>query len=553
MISFVIGLLLFGGFYDVSVSATAVCVVAEILLHYYKKKPVYQKNKNYILWIPAVIVSWSVIVSFWALDPAENMLGIMRGIVVLLWMYRCFLMEEQEKQKIFTAIPYMGAAMVIVGLISLVNEESAAWFWQARRFGGFFQYANTCALFLMIGIVLLVQQFLEETHNNLNVGKKFIVENEKKKIILQIVVIGLLTGGIFLTGSRSVLLVLLLWGSYKMIRVKRIRRPFLITMTLCIVVAGGYGLLSGDNQNIARIFTLFQSNSTILGRILYDIDALAIAAEHPFGLGYMGYYYIQTVVQTGVYTTRFIHNDLLQVLVDYGVPALVLSVIYVVFQFNKGSQEKWKKELLLILLAASFVDFHLQYISMLMLAVLCLDLGEKAGIKKKKELRENYILFGATAIAAVYFTVAFGAYYFENAGLSLKLLPKYTEAQIQALNTCQDKEQAMWLADDILSHNEYVADAYHTKIYAAVMDGTYSKMTEYMDCSLAIKRYDVATYQNYEILLDEVINICESEGNVQEAERLTLYKNALPGRLAALEEETNPIAFKLRDIPVFEW
>lgn len=32
MISYIIGLLLFGGFYDFSVSATAVCVVAEILL-----------------------------------------------------------------------------------------------------------------------------------------------------------------------------------------------------------------------------------------------------------------------------------------------------------------------------------------------------------------------------------------------------------------------------------------------------------------------------------------------------------------------------------------
>ena len=39
MISYIIGLLLFGGFYDFSVSATAVCVVAEILFHYYKKKP----------------------------------------------------------------------------------------------------------------------------------------------------------------------------------------------------------------------------------------------------------------------------------------------------------------------------------------------------------------------------------------------------------------------------------------------------------------------------------------------------------------------------------
>ena len=37
MLSYSMGVLLFGGFYDFSVSAIAACVVAEILFHYYKK------------------------------------------------------------------------------------------------------------------------------------------------------------------------------------------------------------------------------------------------------------------------------------------------------------------------------------------------------------------------------------------------------------------------------------------------------------------------------------------------------------------------------------
>lgn len=553
MFSFIIGLLLFGGFYDFSVSATAVCVVAEILFHYYKKKPVYQKKKNYILWIPAVLTGWIAVVSLWALDASENMLGIMRGVVVLLWMYRCFLMDEEEKQNIFTAIPYMGAGMVLIGMVSLVNDDLAAKFWQASRLGGFFQYANTSALFLVIGVILLTRQLTGENDLNGRTGKRTVIKNTRQKNILQAVVMGILIVGIFLTGSRSVLLVLLLWGIYKMIQVKKLRMPFILVTAVCLLIAGGYGLLSGNEQNIARIFTIFESNSTILGRILYDIDALSISAEHPFGLGYMGYYYIQPAVQTGVYTTRFIHNDLLQVLVDYGIPALILVLLYLGYQIIKGKQEKWKKELLVVLLVASLVDFHLQYISMLMLAALCLDLGEKNGIKKKKELQGSKILFAVSALIFSYFTIAFGAYYFENAALSLELFPKYTEAQIQVMNSSQDREEAVWMAEDILSRNIYVADAYHVKIYEAAMEGDYLSVTEYMDRSLAIKRYDAATYQNYEMLLNEVINICESAGNAQEAERLTSYKNALPGRLAALEQETNPIAFKLRDKPVFTW
>ena len=46
MISFIVSLILFGGFYDWNVSMTGICILVEILILYGKKAPIYKKKKN---------------------------------------------------------------------------------------------------------------------------------------------------------------------------------------------------------------------------------------------------------------------------------------------------------------------------------------------------------------------------------------------------------------------------------------------------------------------------------------------------------------------------
>lgn len=553
MISYIMGLLLFGGFYDFSVSATAICVVVEILAHYKKRKSVYRKKRNYMLWIPSLVVIWSILVSFWGLDMSENALGILRGGVVLLWMYRCFLMDEEEKERCFKITPYIGAIMVFIGLISLLDKNTASYFWQANRLGGFFQYSNTCALFFLLGVVILVQQIQfsnKELSTEIRLFWKSVVNRTQ---IINTAILFLLILGIFLTGSRSILLLLLVWGIYHALKVKRFKIPFVVLTGISLILAYGYGIITSSSQNIARIFTLFSANSTMLGRCLYYIDALSMAVKYPFGLGYMGYYYMQPVMQTGVYTTRFVHNDFIQLLVDYGFLAFVAVLVYLGYQLIKGKQDRQKKELLILICGATLVDFHLQYMSILMFFVLCLDLGEKDGLKKQKELRENYIFCGMGLTVFIYLTVAFGCHYFERNDVALAMFPNYTKAQIEELSICDDKEKAKLLADEILGHNEYVSEAYHSKVYIAAMEGEIDAVTEYMDQSLAIRRYDVETYQAYDGLLADMLVMCNEMGMIKETATLEEHKNRLPQKLAGMKETTHPIAFKLRDVPIFEW
>ena len=559
MISFVVSLILLGGFYEWNATIIGMSILVEILFFYQKKKPIYQREKNIFFWIPGIIFVWMIGVSFWALDRSEHMLGILRGVILLFWLYRCFLMEEEEKKKIFKIIPYIGAIMVGVGGISLAQESLAAYFWQARRFGGFFQYPNTCALFLMIGLVLQIDKLVEKNSQYRkqaliqNVNCKYFNEVNKSYTVLEVVVLMVLIVGLFLTGCRSVLLLFLLWGIYKAVKIKELRVPFFTMTALTIFLVYGYSMLVGDQQNIARIFTIFKANSTIYGRMLYGIDALSMVVKQPLGLGYRGYFYMQPMVQTGVYTTRFVHNDFLQIMVDYGIFAFLLVVVYLGYQILKGKQTVLQKEMLILMLTASLMDFHMQYMSLLMLLVLCFDLGEKGRIIKRRDLRENYIFIVVGMIVLLYFTVAFGANYCGNYSLALKVFPSYTEAQINVLKECKEKEEAVDMADKILFHNKYVAEAYHIKVYAAVLEEDFLQAVEYIDKSLMLRRYDVERYKNYDDLFDEMIRICHNKDKIQEVEILKKKKEELPQKLAALEEETHPLAFLLRDQPQFMW
>ena len=49
--------------------------------------------------------------------------------------------------------------------------------------------------------------------------------------------------------------------------------------------------------------------------------------KRPAGLGYMGYYFLQPSVQSAAYTTKFVHNDFLQIGLDGGMIAMILAVI----------------------------------------------------------------------------------------------------------------------------------------------------------------------------------------------------------------------------------
>lgn len=552
-------LFLYGGFYDWNVTIAGILVMATVLLHYIQKKPVCGRRRDLLWGIPVLLLGIQIVTSFWAVDWAENISGILRGVVILLWMYLCMQMGEEGRDRILKSLPNLGFVITAVGLISLLFPRMRTFFWRAERFGGVFQYANTCAFFLFFCLILQTEYLGNRIFRY--TGREIpgtICDNQaeregkglRKRERLAVLILGVLVLGMVLTGSRSVLLLFFLWGIYKCVKNRWFRKPFFACAALLLAAGAVYAGITGSYQNIGRIFTLTTANSTMYGRLLYLSDAVRMIMKHPLGLGYLGYSYMQGAEQTGVYTVRFVHNDFIQLALDYGVVAPILLIIYLGVQFRKGRQSRIKKELLAVLCMASVVDFHLQYLSLWMAAILCLDLEEGVIHKKRKEIRENYFFLAAGMAVMLYFTIPFTALYFDRPKTALLFFPSYTEAQLAQMKKADSAGEAVAMADAVLAHNPYAADAYDYKAYAAAMEGDYDAACEYKDQVIRLRRYDVSAYKLYDELLEDMIRQCSVE---ETAEHLRERQRELPGQLRELESITSPLAFRTRDVPEFEW
>ena len=96
----------------------------------------------------------------------------------------------------------------------------------------------------------------------------------------------------------------------------------MLAVIIVAVIAAGLGL----GLDVQRLLRLTLNSSTLNGRILYWYDAVKMIVKNPLGLGYMGYFFMQPQFQTGNYVTKYVHNDILQLVLDAGIVVAVLFV-----------------------------------------------------------------------------------------------------------------------------------------------------------------------------------------------------------------------------------
>ena len=487
--------------------------------------------------IPSFLIVYFWITCLYAADKGMAVAGGLKFTPLILWMYLCLQMEGEERDKVLGLIPYSGAVMVVLSLILYPAEYTRQMLWQADRLGGFFQYSNSLALYLLLGLHILA--YVPRT-SMVRFGRP-----------VKLTAAGVLCLGILLTGSRSILLIAIVWAVVTAIRKKELRKGVSIFVAGSLVFILIYACIRGSYQNIARILTIYNKNSTILGRILYAKDGIRMLAEYPFGMGWQGYYRMQPALQHGVYTTRYVHNEYIQAALDLGVIPALLLIGYLALQLIKGKQDEAKKGALLLIAAAALTDFHMQYLVIVMAAALCLDLGqdEKARKGKQGSAKENIILMFIPLFAFLYFLVAFAAFSIGNDEAGLKFYPYYTDARIRQLEQETSPEKAGVLAGEVLKLAPCSSKAYISLAAIAALKADSEGMCDNMDKAIDCARYDTDCYRLYDRFLSDMI--LDDRVSRAEAERLTEIRQELPGRLEALKEDTDPLAYMLRDKPVF--
>jgi len=374
---------------------------------------------------------------------------------------------------------------------------------------------------------------------------------KEKLSVVDYISLAALAFGIIYSGSRIALAIAVVSVAAVVIfrRGKKTKLAAGAVIALAIAAAVVYGLVSGNTGLFDRFISASLTESTFVGRILYVIDALPLALRYPFGMGYFGYYFTHTSVQTGVYELSFVHNDFLQLVLDIGwVPALVFIAAIVKTFFKKGTSLRIRA-LLFAICAHSFFDFDLQFIAMMMILVLCLDFEGGKRMTANKCGGAVCVLAGIICAVLAYFNVAQSAYLLGNANMAYGMYKGDTLAAIHLLINETDVDRSLALSEDILKNNSHCAIAASAKARSSFSKGDLITAMEYKNKVLEMTPFEYEVYAEYCRMLVYSIQIYTKAGGSYSADVCRLELSHGVNKLDSLEERVSELGWMIKDQP----
>lgn len=530
-ILFFISPLLAGLYHELACGVFSVCLVVWLFVRGRQRMLSLRKNAA-VLAVACFFLAY-LITPLWAVDSGLAAWGIAKALPVLLFPVCLMQLEQAERRVMLCDLPLMGCIMTAASCLLQMLPPLSAYFVVNGRLGGFFQYPNTFACFLLLGLEVLL----------------FDQRRGKWTKLIQATLLAL---GFFQAGSRA-MAVIALFALAAGLLLRRHRGDALL---LLAALAGGC-LLSGcitgltARAPLAHMLDISANASTLLGRLLYWRDALPVIARHPFGLGHLGYYFMQGSFQTGVYSVRWVHNDLLQLLLDVGWLPAIVCLLAIWRALRSQRIQPWQKLVLLTLLTHAFCDFDLQYVSMFLILLLTLDWD--AG--KPTALRTKPVLAGlsaAMAAVSLWFGLSSALTTLGQDAAAVRLYPWNTFSQLQLLT--EDTDMAMFTrrSSQILRQNPYCAVAWNAQAVTAQQQGDYSAVVYAKRKAIACNRYELAEYTDY---LDQLLTGAQQYTETGQSENAALCieeARRIPAYLAELEAETSPLAWRIADRPQLE-
>lgn len=501
------------------------------LLHCYYHNGKVRVPKSITLLSTTVIVCAYGLSVFWAVDHGMAVMGIVKFLPLPLFVLAIAQVEAVHRQELLELLPLAGFVMTLLSWGFSFIPECNAYFMINKRLGGFFQYPNTFALYLLLGIIILVTE----------------EQWDRKEILL---LIGLLTG-IALSGSRTVFILLIITVIVFLFILKDKKKKLFLggLIALLIIFTISYVFLTEDTAAIGRYLTASLSSSTLIGRILYMKDAIPVILKNPLGLGYMGYYFMQGSFQTGVYSVLNVHNELLQILLDIGwIPAIVF-IVAVACGIRKGNLQS--RMLIIMLAIHCMVDFDLQFIAVFLILLTVIYCEEKKTYKNPKKTTMN-IVAGILICFNLYFGCISGLYYLNQNTLVLTLYPYHTNSLIQLLTETKEAEEMDQLADRILRINEYSTLAYSAKARAAYSDGDFANVIVYKKKAIETAKYDLEEYLDYFNMLYIGYQLYSEKGDVNSAQVCIQCMLEIPEMIEDVLDNTDSLAYKIVDKPELE-
>lgn len=514
-----------GGFH--AITGCAVLVVCMMVLMKREKIVIYRSLGSVGILVLCVV---AVICPLWAADPGMAVVSSVKYWAVLGVCAALMQLSDEGTERILEVVPLSGAAMTVFCLIAQFVPQFREMIYLDGNFSGLFEYANTYALFLLVGLCVLW--------------------SKQKRGVIDPFTSVVLALGIFLSKNRTGYLLLLVILAVTLAGKRSWKALAGGCFTLGCALAASVLLSKGvglDSEE--RLAEEIASGSTLLCRLLYWKDSLGLILANPLGLGPLGYVTAKRVVQTGVYDVTFVHNELLQMLLDFGwIPTLILCAAAIRQLVSKNGP--WKKKLILaVILAHCMMDFDLQYLTIWMCLLTVLDLREG----KRYEFAPRGIGIRAAVCISVFAGLWLGMgdllYYAGGTDLCLSVTPFHTLALERKLTAVSDPDETDTLADRVLKINSDVSLAHSAKANVAFSKGNVLLMMEEKECAIQMDPYSLDEYLDYFEKLDYVLQLYLQQGDRTSAAYCLQKIQSIPRMLMELEERSSELAWKIEHTP----
>lgn len=464
-----------------------------------------------------VMVVGALLTLLVGLDRDAAWMGLLRLGGWLLFALCVLQWPLKQRQQLLALVPVSGVVSVMVSLLAGLASDWRPFFYEGDRLAGPFQYANTFALFLLLGLTMIPKTW----PNVLQSGMSF-----------------LLLFGIVATGSRSGLIILVLLIVFALLRRNSARSIVLLLSLTALVVA----LVLWNHGWVFARFMEADSLSTIWGRLLYNKDGIRLLLQRPLGVGYLGWFYLQRMIQTGVYNVRYVHNDWLQMALDYGLPATLALLTFVIRRLRKGA---------LCPAAAICIALHclldpdLEFQCIMFYWILALSPCTDAPKRPLKAPFFPCLLIGAIMPLVLLRTVADLSYHFGSvdSDLATRLSPGDTEYATQQMLQAETLPQAAENARVILNRNAFVPVAWQILAEDALSRGEYDDMATAQRQAVLLLKYDQTIYDEAMSRLQLAQRLGWEEDQV--LEQMIWLVNFCDATLAG----TDPLGWAIRDTP----
>ncbi|MBQ9965301.1 MAG: O-antigen ligase family protein [Clostridia bacterium] len=526
---FLLSLLAVGGFNDFVSAIISVAFLVFLFIKLSREKSL-RININLLSISVFVMVCFYALTVFWAIDSGMAFIGFLKYLPILL--YLILLQQGEKKQGLFDVLPFFAAVLVLLSSLGSLIPSIKGLFLVSGRLSGFFQYPNTFALFLLICELLVLKK--------------------KQYKIIDFVVLAILVSGLLYTGSRTVFIIFLATNFFMiLINSSKKWRIWLFSLAaLLLILVLAFALLGKDGNVLSRYLKIGLSESTFVGRLLYITDALPLLLKYPFGLGYLGYHFIQGSFQTGVYNVSYVHNDFLQIALDVGLVPMLLFLAAIVAYLFKKQVPLADKIIVAAFVMHSMFDFNLQFASMFMLFVALLNTNDGKQIDLSKGISVLKVTSFILVLVNIYMCISLALSQFTAYEAANTLYPFNTRNKLLLLEQQEDVTVANEIADDILKYNTYYYAPYSVKAKYCYSKGDFVGVIENKNAVFLRNRFRYTEFKEYGVMLVNGILAYEQIGDTASADILKKELISLKNGMESNKEKISKLGSMINEQPI---